>query len=365
MEGRARLESWKEISAYLQRSIKTCQRWEIELGLPVHRLDGTPSARVFANPDELDAWLAEKLSHIRERPESSPKRGRSRKKALRFAAGALAFAAVAAVPARLWIWHPPIEFPAATSCIAFLPLENMTGDAKLESWRTSFPYLISMDLVQSRVIGSWNQGDLFVALDDMKLWGVPGFSSEEVIRIGRRLGCGHIATGSVTKSGDDIALDLVIRNPETAEITHSFRKSCRGEEGLFDLADGLSREIKLALGIPRRLVAHDIDEKVGDITTRSPEAFHLYCQADRLIWQGKSLDASLLFQKAVEVDPQFAEAYYGLFRACRGTLASGALRASTRRPSPIRRTVCGCSAIRACPHPGLKRRAPRGPCEDR
>jgi tetratricopeptide (TPR) repeat protein len=321
MEGRPRLESWKEISFYLQRSIKTCQRWEVELGLPIHRLDGTPSARVFANPDELDAWMAEKLSHVRKRPGAASKNGWDPKKALRIIAGTLILTAAVAVPVRLWIWHPPIDFPSTTTCVAFLPLENATGDVTLESWRTSFPYLISMDLVQSRVIGSWNQGDLFVALDDMKLWGVPEFSSEEIIRIGERLGCGHIATGRVTKSGDDIALDLVIRNPETAEITHSFRKTCRGEKGLFDLADGLSREIKLALGIPRRLVAHDIDEKVGDITTRSPEAFHLYCQADRLIWQGRSLDASVLFQKAVEVDPQFAEAYYGLFRACRGTLA--------------------------------------------
>jgi tetratricopeptide (TPR) repeat protein len=321
MEGRSRLESWKEISFYLQRSVKTCQRWEIELGLPIHRLDGTPSARVFANPDEIDIWIAEKLSHIRERPTSAMKRRRLGKGMLKIAAGAVALAAVAAVPARLWIWHPPIEFPASTSCVTFLPLENTTGDAMLESWRTSFPYLISLDLVQSRVIGSWNQGDLFMTLDDMKLWGAPRFSSEEIVRIGKRLGCGHIATGNLTRTGEDIALDLVIRDPGTAEITHSFHETCRGEEGLFDMTDRLSREIKLALGIPRRLVSHDIDERIGDITTRSPEAFHLYCQADRLTWQGRSLDASLLFQKAVESDPRFAEAYYGLFRACRGILA--------------------------------------------
>jgi tetratricopeptide (TPR) repeat protein len=321
MEGRPRLESWKEISSYLKRSIKTCQRWEIELGLPIHRLDGTPSARVFANPYELDAWMEEKLSHIRERPEAKPKKVWGTKKNLRIAAGALILMAVAAVPARLWIWHPPIEFPSATSCVVFLPLENPTGDETLEAWRTSFPYLISMDLVQSRVIGSWNQGDLFVALDDMKLWGVPAFSPEEIVRIGRRFGCGHIVTGSLRKADRDIVLDLAMRNPQTAEITYTFRETCRGEEGIFDMTDGLSRKIKLALGIPRRLVSHDIDEKIGDITTRSPEAFHFYCQADRLAWQGKSLEASQLFQKAAKTDSQFAEAYYGLFRACRGTLA--------------------------------------------
>jgi hypothetical protein len=35
---RRRLDSWKEIAAYLGRSIRTVQRWEREEGLPVHRL---------------------------------------------------------------------------------------------------------------------------------------------------------------------------------------------------------------------------------------------------------------------------------------------------------------------------------------
>jgi tetratricopeptide (TPR) repeat protein len=322
MEGQTRLESWKEISSYIRRSVKTCQRWEIELGLPIHRLDGTPSARVFANPAELDAWMAEKLSHIRERPGAGSKNGWDAKKTLRIAAGALVLMAAAAVPARLWIWHPPIDFPPVNTCVAFLPLENISGDEKLEAWRTSFTQLVTMDLVQSRVIGSWNSGDLFLSLTDLGLWDVAKLKPEDVVRIGQRIGCGHVATGSLARSGEGLALELAIRNAQTGEVTHSFRESCSGEEGLFGLADNISKKVKLALGVPRRLVNHDIDEKIGDITTRSPEAFHLYCQADRLIWQGKSLEASQLFQKAVDADPRFAEAYYGLFRACRGTLAA-------------------------------------------
>jgi len=265
--------------------------------------------------------MAEKLSHIRERPEIPSKPGRPGKKALRIAAGAVVLMAAAAVPLRRWVWHPPIDFPASTSCVAFLPLENATGDEKLEPWRTSLPQLIGMDLVQSRVIGSWNAGDLFLILTDLGLWDAQRFSPEDLGRIGQRVGCGHIATGSLTKSADGLVLDLAIRNPQTAEVTHSFRETCGGEEGLFDMVDGLSKKIKLALNIPRRLVAHDIDAWIGDITTRSAEAFHLYCQADRLVWQGKSYEAALLFQKAADADPRFAEAYYGLFRACRGTLA--------------------------------------------
>jgi Tol biopolymer transport system component len=50
------LDSWKEIAAYLNRNVRTCQDWEHDLGLPVHRLEGLPKARVFAYTAEIDAW---------------------------------------------------------------------------------------------------------------------------------------------------------------------------------------------------------------------------------------------------------------------------------------------------------------------
>jgi TolB-like protein/Tfp pilus assembly protein PilF len=61
MADRARLESWKEIAACLGRSIKTCQRWEQEFDLPVHRLAGAPRSRVSALREELDNWMRDKL----------------------------------------------------------------------------------------------------------------------------------------------------------------------------------------------------------------------------------------------------------------------------------------------------------------
>ena len=58
------LNSWKAIAAYLERDIKTCYRWEKELGLPVHRIDDQSSrSKVFAYASEIDLWLREKASH--------------------------------------------------------------------------------------------------------------------------------------------------------------------------------------------------------------------------------------------------------------------------------------------------------------
>jgi len=51
-----RLDSWKEIAAYLGRGIRTVQRWEREEGLPVHRLAHAERGSVFADPIELTEW---------------------------------------------------------------------------------------------------------------------------------------------------------------------------------------------------------------------------------------------------------------------------------------------------------------------
>lgn len=52
-----RLDSWKEIAAFLARSERTVKRWEVERGLPVHRVPGTGRRAVFAYSEELADWL--------------------------------------------------------------------------------------------------------------------------------------------------------------------------------------------------------------------------------------------------------------------------------------------------------------------
>ncbi|HET6933637.1 MAG TPA: hypothetical protein VFI72_02285 [Candidatus Angelobacter sp.] len=51
------LNSWKEIATYLQRGVRTVQRWEAEFGLPVRRPAGKKRSAVIAIRSELDQWL--------------------------------------------------------------------------------------------------------------------------------------------------------------------------------------------------------------------------------------------------------------------------------------------------------------------
>lgn len=51
-----RLHGWKEISAYLGRGVRTAQRWERELGLPIYRLVTKNAEVVYARRSEIDNW---------------------------------------------------------------------------------------------------------------------------------------------------------------------------------------------------------------------------------------------------------------------------------------------------------------------
>lgn len=53
----ARLNGWKEVATYLGKSVRTAQRWERSYKLPVHRLGYEGGEIVWADTDDLDAWL--------------------------------------------------------------------------------------------------------------------------------------------------------------------------------------------------------------------------------------------------------------------------------------------------------------------
>jgi len=54
---RTLLQGWKGIATELERSVRTVQRWERNLNLPVHKLGKGRVCPVFAFKDELHLWL--------------------------------------------------------------------------------------------------------------------------------------------------------------------------------------------------------------------------------------------------------------------------------------------------------------------
>jgi len=58
------LSGWKDIANYLGKGVRTVQRYERHMGLPVRRPAGKPRGSVVATKAEIDAWVA--ASPIRE-----------------------------------------------------------------------------------------------------------------------------------------------------------------------------------------------------------------------------------------------------------------------------------------------------------
>src|SRR5512138_2883597 len=73
-----RLDSWKEIAAYLRRGVRTVQRWEREEGLPVHRLGHDKRGSIYARRDELAAWWESRRLTLAGQPsDEGPAEARS------------------------------------------------------------------------------------------------------------------------------------------------------------------------------------------------------------------------------------------------------------------------------------------------
>ena len=71
-----RLDSWKDIADYLNRSVRCVQRWERVEGLPVRRLRHQRNSSVYAIRTELDDWYfrrttraAKNCSNVFARPK--------------------------------------------------------------------------------------------------------------------------------------------------------------------------------------------------------------------------------------------------------------------------------------------------------
>ena len=106
-----RLDSWKEIARYLNRSERTVQRWERESGLPIRRVKSAKDAgSVYAMRSELDAWLLEGNVSGDGQAFDRPRAGTSKRKStLVMLAGLAALLALTALAAtlRLGPWTPP------------------------------------------------------------------------------------------------------------------------------------------------------------------------------------------------------------------------------------------------------------------
>ena len=75
-----RLDSWKEIGAYLKRDATTVRRWEKREGLPVHRHPHDRRDSVYAYRHEIDRWWEDRRNGLADKvtATAAPTGGRER-----------------------------------------------------------------------------------------------------------------------------------------------------------------------------------------------------------------------------------------------------------------------------------------------
>lgn len=59
------LSGWKEIAHYLGKGVRTVQRYEWQMALPVRRPAGKPHGSVVATKAEIDTWVSASPMHGR------------------------------------------------------------------------------------------------------------------------------------------------------------------------------------------------------------------------------------------------------------------------------------------------------------
>ncbi len=120
-----RLDSWKEIAAYLKRDVTTAQRWEKREGMPVHRHLHDRLGSVYASRADLDAWMRSRnLQVAQENGNNGPSHDppaqpphpavRTSRTRWKFVLSLAALATALAIGASLWLhrterfWRNPI-----------------------------------------------------------------------------------------------------------------------------------------------------------------------------------------------------------------------------------------------------------------
>jgi TolB-like protein len=309
-----RLDSWKEIAAYLNRDVTTVQRWEKREGMPVHRHVHDKRGSVYALTPELDAWLQSRRPHLyeeeREYAAQAPvdTGGDHERRAMPPARLWLALAGVVvlAVIAVAYIMmsrgradnaaHPQIK------SLAVLPLKNLSGDPAQD-------YLA--DGMTEALIGR------LAHVHDLRVishTSVMRFKNPQISvpQIARTLNVDAIVEGSVMRDGNRIRVTAQLIRGATDE--HFWSETYDRE-----LQDVLALQSDVAQSIADKVqvtVTGEEHQRLAAARPVAPEVYESYLQGWYELNKGYNkadIEKSIAyFQNAINADPTFAPAYVGL-----------------------------------------------------
>jgi TolB-like protein/Flp pilus assembly protein TadD len=330
-----RLDSWKEIAAYLNRDVTTVQRWEKREGMPVHRHLHDKRGSVYAISSELDAWqqsrnlvFEEDEKKLAESPGTGEgglgKKGPKPRLSPWVALGALMAAVVLlAVVYTFSRSHPPAN-PTHTKIqsLAVLPLKNLSGDPAQD-------YLA--DGMTEALIGR------LAGIHDLRVishTSVLRFKNPQISvpEIAKELNVDAIVEGSVIREGNRIRVTAQLIRGATDE--HFWSETYDRQ-----LQDVLGLQSELAQSIAERVevtITGEEQQRLSAARPVAPEVYESYLKGRFINSRGKSradIEQGLsYFSDSIKRDPTFAPAYVGLANSytALGTIFGGASPSETR-----------------------------------
>ncbi len=244
-----RLDSWKEIAAYLRRGVRTVRRWERDEGLPVHRHVHRVLGSVYAFKSEIDTWQ----QTGRRRPEAfTPARGRGRNPAL-----------------------------SQVKSIAVLPFANLSTDPENEYFADGLTDEVTADLSR---MGALRVISRTSAMTFKR-------TTKDVGTIARELGVRYILEGGVRRAEDRLRITAELIDAATDD--HLWAAKFDGSvEDVLTIQERLARVIVDALKL--RLTA-DEDRRLADRPIADVQAYQCYLRArhEAWRWRGDAIDHAI------------------------------------------------------------------------
>ena len=212
----------------------------------------------------------------------------------------------------LWIKRKP-SWPFLTEdlgrSIAVLPFENNTGDESQECWRKAISNMLTLDLLQSRLIRIMTEDRLLEILERLNLREAQSYTSEDLKKVAALGRVSHVLTGNYTKAEDTFRIYTKLQNIVTGEFKGSYKVEGKGESTFYLAVDQLTPWIKSQFNIPHDEIVADWDRDIGDILTASPQALKLYTLGKQYYEEGKFRESIEALEEAVNIDPGFVLAY--------------------------------------------------------
>ena len=311
------LDSWKAISRYLDRNVRTCARWEQRLGMPVHRIDVSSSrSKVFAYKSEIDEWLKERASvkEIQKKPLLENKWA---------VAGLMSlFILLIAVGFMFLLNWLSLSSSSKNLSIAVLPFENHDSSEYDQYFSEG---------ITNEIISNISRQSAFKVIPARSVNSFLERAEDKTGTVGE-LGVDFILKGRLEKSEDNIRLYVqLIRTKDERNIWDG--KFDGRLEDIFSIQENVCKKINEVLN-------HSKEQKESQVTeagkTYDYDAFDTYLKGNyilnklnessddpwKLYHQGKyywgrctpeSNELAInLFNQAIKIDSSFTQAYIGL-----------------------------------------------------